>query len=187
MVAKTDCVIGIGANLGERGRTFSWALEQLGKIGRVTALSSVFENPAVGGPPQPDYLNAAVRLQCSMTALNLLDAVQLIERLAGRERGVHWGPRTLDLDLLWIPDQMVDQPALQLPHPRLLERPFALLPLLEVAPDARDPVTHVDYAAVLESLRTNDLRLHSVALGPPWRWQRVRERTEYANPTWASE
>jgi 2-amino-4-hydroxy-6-hydroxymethyldihydropteridine diphosphokinase len=174
--ANTDCVLGVGANLGERERTFSWALEQLVQLGRVTALSNIYENPAVGGPPQPDYLNGAVRLRSDLPALAILEEVQRIERMAGRQRDVHWGPRTLDVDLLWIPDQSLVLPTLQLPHPRLLERPFALLPLLEVAPDAKDPVTRLDYAAVLESHRTDELRLHSVALGPPWRWQRVRPR-----------
>lgn len=187
MLAIRDCVIGVGANLGERERTFSWTLEQLAKIGQLLALSNVYENPAVGGPPQPDYLNAAVRLRSALPPLGLLAAIQKIEQLAGRERGVHWGPRTLDLDLLWIPDQIVALPRLQVPHPRVLERPFALLPLVEVAPRATDPVTQLEYAAVLESHRVDNLRLHCIAMGPPWNWQPVRSRTEGVQSTWIAE
>jgi 2-amino-4-hydroxy-6-hydroxymethyldihydropteridine diphosphokinase len=187
VLANTDCVLGIGANLGERERTFAWVLEQLVKLGEVVAISNVYENPAVGGPPQPDYLNAAIRLQSALSAFSVLEAIQRIERLAGRERGVHWGPRTLDLDLLWIPDQIVNQPTLQLPHPRLLERAFALLPLVEVAANAKDPTTQLDYAKVLESRRTDELRLHSTALGPPWRWQRVRPRPRSVGSAWVAE
>jgi len=164
VLAIRDCVIGVGANLGERERTFSWTLEQLAKIGQLLALSNVYENPAVGGPPQPDYLNAAVRLRSALPPLGLLAAIQKIEQLAGRERGVHWGPRTLDLDLLWIPDQIV-----------------------EVAPRATDPVTQLEYAAVLESHRVDNLRLHCIAMGPPWNWQPVRSRTEGVQSTWIAE
>ncbi len=187
MLATTDCVLGIGANLGERERTIAWALEQLVKLGQVVAISNVYENPAVGGPPQPDYLNAAIRLRSALSAFGVLEAVQRIERLAGRERDVHWGPRTLDLDLLWIPDLVINQPGLQLPHPRLLDRAFALLPLVEVAATAKDPTTQLDYATVLESHRTDELRLHSVALGPPWHWQRVRARPRSVSSTWVVE
>jgi 2-amino-4-hydroxy-6-hydroxymethyldihydropteridine diphosphokinase len=176
VLACTDCVIGIGANLGKRECTFAWTLEELSKIGQIAGISNVYENPAVGGPPQPDYLNAAVRLWTSLSPLGILDAVQRIERLAGRERDVHWGPRTLDLDLLWIPNQSLDTPLLQLPHPLLKERAFALLPLIEVAAVATDPLTRVRYATLLESHGTGMLRLHSVALGPPFRWQPVRSR-----------
>jgi 2-amino-4-hydroxy-6-hydroxymethyldihydropteridine diphosphokinase len=186
VLACTDCVIGVGANLGKRDCTFAWTLEELGKIGQIIGISNVYENPAVGGPPQPDYLNAAVRLQAGLSPLGILEAVQRIERLAGRERDVHWGPRTLDLDLLWIPDRALDTPLLQLPHPHLKERAFALLPLTEVAVTATDPRTRVRYATLLASHRTQDLRLHSVALGPPWRWQPVRTRPRSVPSTLAA-
>lgn len=177
-----ECVIGIGANLGERERTFAWALEELAAFGQVLALSNMYENPAIGGPPQPDYLNAAVRLRVSRPMFEVLEEAQRIERLAGRERSVRWGPRTLDLDLLWAPDQVVTCPTLELPHPRLTERAFALLPLIEVVPTAIDPTTGIHYAAVLERLRIDDLKLHAVAVGPPWRWQRTRLRICGAEP-----
>lgn len=180
MLFQTDCVLGIGANLGDRERTFAWALERLQRLGQVVAISNVYENPAVGGPPQPDYLNAAIRLKTRLPPLALLEATQHIELIAGRERSVHWGPRTLDLDLLWIPGIEVSTSTLQIPHPRLLERPFALLPLIEVAPAAREPATGVGYASVMESRRTDELRLHLIALTHPWRWQRLRGRPRHS-------
>lgn len=176
MADLTECVLGIGANLGDRERTLIWALEELGTLGQILCISNLYENPAIGGPPQPDYLNAAVRLRVPESPMGILAAVQHIERVAGRERSVRWGPRTLDLDLLWAPDQIIVTSTLELPHPRLTERAFALLPLVEVAPNALEPRTGIGYALLLEQLRVADLRLHSLALGPPWRWQRVRPR-----------
>jgi 2-amino-4-hydroxy-6-hydroxymethyldihydropteridine diphosphokinase len=180
---SADCIIGIGANLGERECTFAWALEKLAGLGEIRALSNIYENPAVGGPPQPDYLNAAVRLLTPLSPFGLLESTQGLERMAGRERTVHWGPRTLDLDLLWIADQELDTPTLQLPHPRLLERAFALLPLVEVAGSATDPRTHLAYAVALEAHQTDEMRLHSVVVGPPWRWQRMRTRSARLSET----
>lgn len=176
MFVHTECVLGIGANLGNRERTFAWALEQLQALGQIVAVSNVYENPAVGGPPQPDFLNAAIRMRTQLSPLGLLAAVQELESAAGRERIVRWGPRTLDIDLLWGPELVVDLPILRLPHPRLAERAFALLPLLEVAPSACHPSSGTDYATVLKSHRTDELRLQAVAVSPPWRWQRLRGR-----------
>ncbi|MGC4067806.1 MAG: 2-amino-4-hydroxy-6-hydroxymethyldihydropteridine diphosphokinase [Polyangiaceae bacterium] len=171
-----DCVIGLGANLGHCERTFAMALDELAKIGTLTSLSNLYENPAVGGPPQPDYLNGAVRLATHLAPDALLDVLQKIEAAAGRERVVPWGPRTLDLDLLWINGQAVMTSRLVVPHPRLAERAFALKPLLEVAPMAACPVTKVPYEAALDIVGISSLRLVSTASGPPWRWQRVRSR-----------
>jgi 2-amino-4-hydroxy-6-hydroxymethyldihydropteridine diphosphokinase len=172
-----ECVIGIGANIGDRDGTFAWALGELNCLGQILAISNIYENPAVGGPPQPDYLNAAVRLGSALTPLELLRAVQRVECLAGRERDIHWGPRTLDLDLLWIPHVTIDSPELQLPHPRLNERAFALLPLIEVAPHAADPTTRIAYSTLLECGGAEELRLYANASGPPWNWHRLRSRT----------
>jgi 2-amino-4-hydroxy-6-hydroxymethyldihydropteridine diphosphokinase len=171
-----DCVIGMGANIGDRDGTFSQTLNDLTVLGQIVAISNIYENPAVGGPPQPDYLNAAVRIRSALAPLELLREMQRIESLAGRERAVHWGPRTLDLDLLWIPALTLDTLELQLPHPRLQERAFALLPLVEVAPQATDPRTELSYARLLDCLGAEDLRLYATVAGPPWHWQKLRAR-----------
>jgi 2-amino-4-hydroxy-6-hydroxymethyldihydropteridine diphosphokinase len=101
----------------------------------------------MGGPPQPEYLNAAVLLAFDGAPLELLDALLAIEARLGRVRAERWGPRTIDLDLLWIDGVAVEDARLEVPHPRLRERAFALVPLLEVAPEARDPRTGVRYVA----------------------------------------
>jgi 2-amino-4-hydroxy-6-hydroxymethyldihydropteridine diphosphokinase len=178
--SSIDCVIGLGANLGHCERTFAWTLAELAKVGTLTALSNLYENPAVGGPPQPDYLNGAVRLNTELSPDALLDVLQNIEAAAGRERLVPWGPRTLDLDLLWIDDQSIRTERLVVPHPRLAERAFALRPLLEVAPLAECPVTRVRYETILDVFGAASLRLVAAASGPPWRWQRVRSRNVQA-------
>jgi 2-amino-4-hydroxy-6-hydroxymethyldihydropteridine diphosphokinase len=172
-----DCVIGLGANLGQCEKTFVWTLEQLADLGVITALSCLYANPAVGGPPQPDYLNAAVRLSTDLDADSLLTQLQRIELVAGRKREVPWGPRTLDLDLLWISDQVHDRPQLTVPHPRLLERAFALGPLVEVAPKATCPISRRSYHTYLELLDQSSLRLVATASGPPWKWSQKRSRS----------
>lgn len=146
-----DVVVGLGSNLGARSALLELGAARLSKIGSIVGLSSVYETAPVG-PPQPHFLNAAVRLLCELAPNQLLAAVLEIERLAGRERRERWGPRTLDLDLLWIRGRWVEEAGLSVPHARLLERPFALLPLLDVAPDAADPRTGAPYAAIVPTL-----------------------------------
>jgi len=101
--------------------------------------SPVYETAPVGGPPQGDYLNAAVLVVTSLDARAILDRSLGIERALGRVRAednARWGPRAIDLDLLWIEGEAIVEEGLEVPHPRLAERPFALRPLLDVAPDA---------------------------------------------------
>lgn len=112
------------------------AIERIAGFARVVARSRVYETAPIGGPEQPDYLNAAVLVEWDGTPLELLDRLQAIELALGRVRTVRYGPRMIDLDILWIDGQCVDSERLTVPHPRLLERAFALVPLLEVAPNA---------------------------------------------------
>jgi 2-amino-4-hydroxy-6-hydroxymethyldihydropteridine diphosphokinase len=149
-----DCVIGLGANLGDRKAALRRAIEALSFVGNLAAASSLYETAPVGGPPQPRYLNAAIRLRTALEPRALLEALLAIERAEGRERRERWGPRSLDLDILWIDGFSMDEPGLTVPHPRLAQRAFALLPMLEVAPDATDPRTGrplVELAASLDS------------------------------------
>jgi 2-amino-4-hydroxy-6-hydroxymethyldihydropteridine diphosphokinase len=178
-----DCVIGLGANLGEPQRTFESTLVRLREHGNITALSNLYENPAVGGPPQPDYLNGAVRFSTDLSGEALLVVLQKLEQDAGRERTVPWGPRTLDLDLLWISGQSLDTPQLTVPHPRLLERAFALQPLVEVAPKAVCPKTHRNYNTLVELLDLGCLKLFATAIGPSWKWVKPTLRPRSAQPS----
>lgn len=158
-----DCVVGLGSNLGDRLGHIRVAVSALGSLGEVRTSSRVYETAPVGGPPQPPFLNAAARVETPLSPRALLDALHAIERAAGRIRRERWGPRTVDLDVLWIRGLAVFGPDLTVPHPRLLSRAFALIPLLEVAPDAIDPRDGAPYASHVAKLdRSSLLRV----LGP---------------------
>jgi 2-amino-4-hydroxy-6-hydroxymethyldihydropteridine diphosphokinase len=150
-------VIGLGANLGDRVGTLQSAVSALGRHGAVRAVSSLYESAAIG-PPQPDYLNAAVLLESVLTPPQLLGALLGIEREHGRERRQRWGARTLDLDLLHSPGLVLADQDLTLPHPELARRAFALKPLTDVAADAREPQTGKLYRELLLALLEQDLR-----------------------------
>lgn len=125
--------IGLGSNLGDR-----WALlrSALAGLPDVVAVSSVYETDPVGGPEgQGPYLNCVVELDTDLTPRQLLEAAQRLELEAGRVRVERWGPRTLDVDILLVDDLVVDEPDLVVPHPRLWERDFVVVPLAELAPD----------------------------------------------------
>jgi 2-amino-4-hydroxy-6-hydroxymethyldihydropteridine diphosphokinase len=158
-----DCVIGLGANLGDRAATLGAAVQALIHLGTFVAVSSVYETDPVG-PPQPSFLNAAVRLRVALPPESLLVELLRIESAAGRERRERWGPRTLDLDILWIQGVVCQSPALTVPHPELCSRAFALVPLLDVAPEAADPTTGSAYRSVLAGLETASVRRAAVSL-----------------------
>jgi 2-amino-4-hydroxy-6-hydroxymethyldihydropteridine diphosphokinase len=156
-------VVGVGANLGDRLATMRLAATELARVAHVEKTSRVYATAPVGGPPQPEFLNAAAAIVYEGAPLDLLDALLAIEAQLGRERGERWGPRTIDLDLLWIEGLAIDTPRLVVPHPRLHERVFALVPLLEVAPGARDPRTGIAYEVPAGSIRDTGDTLSSIA------------------------
>jgi 2-amino-4-hydroxy-6-hydroxymethyldihydropteridine diphosphokinase len=128
--------LGIGSNLGERLAYLQLAVDQLAAASGVTVLdvSPVYETAPVGGPEQPDYLNAVVAVRTTLTAHELLRVAQDIETEADRVRTVRWGPRTLDVDVLLVGDEHVDDPDLVVPHPRMTERAFVVVPLADLEP-----------------------------------------------------
>ena len=127
--------VGLGSNLGDREATLLAALELLGRSVRVVAVSSVRETEPWGDPNQPLYLNAVAAVETQLSPRGLLDVLLAVERELGRERsGRRYGPRTIDLDLLVHGDEVLDEPGLTVPHPRLHERRFVLEPLAELAP-----------------------------------------------------
>ncbi|WP_419918162.1 2-amino-4-hydroxy-6-hydroxymethyldihydropteridine diphosphokinase [Candidatus Poriferisocius sp.] len=128
----TQAFLGLGSNLGNRIGYLEGAVA--GVPDRV-AVSGVYETEPVGGPDQGRYLNAVVELDTRRSARDLLELGQALEAAAGRMREVRWGPRTLDVDVLWVDGQVVDEPDLVVPHPRMFERAFVMLPLAELAPD----------------------------------------------------
>ena len=155
--SESDCVLGLGSNLGERLAYLRAAVRQLQRHAQITALSPLYETDAIG-PAQPDYLNAAVRLRTALGPRQLLELALEIEQAAGRVRLERWGPRTLDLDVLFIVGQTVDQPGLVVPHRELTRRAFALLPLLDVLPDARDPASGRAYSELCGELDRTGVR-----------------------------
>jgi len=122
--------------MGDTNSHLHHAIDELGKHIDINAVSSFYKTAPVGGPPQDDYLNAVVVGESEMDPLDLLVEMQEIELLAGRTREIQWGPRTLDLDLIAYGDLVVQEPHLELPHPRAHERTFVLEPWLEIDPDA---------------------------------------------------
>ena len=139
MTPRVLACIGLGANLGDATATVQAALQALDALPhtRLVKASRLYRTPAWGKTDQPAFVNAAAVLETELDARALLDAMLGIERDHGRERldGQRWGARTLDLDLLLYGDEVIDEPGLHVPHPHLHERAFALVPLVEIAPD----------------------------------------------------
>ncbi len=137
-------------------------MEALGELGEVRARSRLHRTAPVGGPQgQPDYLNAVVELVPASRYRDpraLLWALHALEARFGRRRRVRWEARRLDLDLLALGDAVADEPGLRLPHPRMMQRPFVLVPLLEVAPDWRHPVSGRSAAEALAGLEASGVR-----------------------------
>jgi len=146
--------IGLGSNLGDREGNLRDAIELMDAEPSITVrrVSSFIDTQPVGGPPQGSYLNAVAEVETALEPRELLDALQRIERSLGRVRTVRWGPRTIDLDIVLLGDAVVDEPGLEIPHPRMHEREFVLRPLCELAPGALHPRLRKTAAELLAAL-----------------------------------
>ena len=140
---RARAYVGLGSNLGEREAALRQALEALGRTEavEVVAVSTFRETDPVGVLDQPRFVNAAAALETSLPPRELLEWLLEVERALGRDRDAEerWGPRTIDLDLLLYGNEEIDEPGLEVPHPRLNERAFVLEPLLELDPELRLP------------------------------------------------
>jgi len=136
----TRAYLGLGSNLGERLENLRRAVALLDEGGlSVLRSSRVYETDPVGGPAQPDYLNAVIEVEASGSARDLLEACLRVEREMGRERTERWGPRVIDVDVLTFGEERIDEPGLEVPHPRMHERAFVIVPLLELEADPSLP------------------------------------------------
>lgn len=143
--------IGLGSNM-EPAANLRRGLALLAAQVRITAVSPVYETPPWGHAHQPPFLNAVTGLAIDRGAEALLDVLQATEQACRRVRTIANGPRTLDLDLLLFGDSIIDTPRLQVPHPRLHERGFVLVPLCDVAPQARHPILHETMGRLLQGV-----------------------------------
>jgi len=144
-------VIALGANIGNPQEQIDIAIALLSESLDIKAISSVYQTAPVGGPEQPDYLNAVVIAESDLPALDLLSLLHGIEKVLGRERIEHWGPRTIDLDLIQYGSLLSNAQELQLPHPRAHERRFVLQPWAEIEPEAI-LLTHGKISELLEEM-----------------------------------
>jgi 2-amino-4-hydroxy-6-hydroxymethyldihydropteridine diphosphokinase len=128
----TRAFLGLGSNLGDRRALLQQAVDSLDDV---VAVSPLYETDPVGGPDQGPFLNLVVELDTRRDARELLEVCRRLEAAAERVREERWGPRTLDVDVLWVDGEIVDDADLQVPHPRMWERRFVLAPLADLAPD----------------------------------------------------
>ncbi|KAM3089817.1 2-amino-4-hydroxy-6-hydroxymethyldihydropteridine diphosphokinase [Phormidesmis sp. 146-35] len=158
-----DCAIALGSNLGDSQLILDAALERLDRsMGiKVETRSHWYQTKAVtlpDSPPQPDYLNGCALLKTTLTPDQLLQTLLSIETQFGRIRQEQWGPRTLDLDLLLFNDVILNTAHLKIPHPRMSDRAFVLVPLAEIAPDWIEPVSGRAIAQLAQMLDPSDLK-----------------------------
>jgi 2-amino-4-hydroxy-6-hydroxymethyldihydropteridine diphosphokinase len=151
--------VGLGSNLGDRAAYLLLGLSALSRLPKthLLRLSPVYETNPVG-PPQPPYLNMVAELETELSPKGLLAEMLRIEKALGRERRERWGPRTLDLDLLLYGDLVLEEAGLSVPHPRLHERAFVLVPLLDLLPEGRHPLLGQSFAELLASLDASSVR-----------------------------
>lgn len=143
-----DAFISIGSNIGERNVYLEAAVQALDERADTTVekVSSIYETTPVGYTDQADFLNLVVFIRTSLYAEDLLAVCQQIEQELGRERTIRWGPRTVDLDILLFNEAQIQTENLIVPHPRMEERAFVLIPLLEIVPEITDPISGKPYA-----------------------------------------
>ncbi|HEY6251675.1 MAG TPA: 2-amino-4-hydroxy-6-hydroxymethyldihydropteridine diphosphokinase [Candidatus Angelobacter sp.] len=149
---KKTAYLSLGSNLGDRAANLQAAIARLGELGQIVARSALYETEPVEMEHQPWFLNCVVAMQTELMPRQLLARVLDIEQKMGRRRIQPKGPRTIDIDILFFGNSIVDTAALTIPHPATHERRFVLEPLAEIAPDLRHPVLKKTILEMLEAL-----------------------------------
>jgi 2-amino-4-hydroxy-6-hydroxymethyldihydropteridine diphosphokinase len=140
----SDYYLLLGSNMGDREKNLRTAIQHIAnKLGKVVAESSVYETEPWGKEDQAPFLNMAIQVESAFEPLVLLDKILQIQQEMGKSQTEHWGPRNIDIDILYCDDVVLKSEKLTIPHPRLYERNFALVPLIEIAGDFTDPVHQI--------------------------------------------
>lgn len=146
----------LGSNLGNREAYLSHATSKIQQqVGNIIAQSSIYQTSAWGNIEQDDYLNLALAVETNLESFELLEILQTIEKQLGRKREVIWGARTIDIDIIFYDQQIISTQTLTIPHSRIMERKFVLLPLCEIAPDFIHPVWQMSVKEMLNICEDN--------------------------------
>ncbi len=163
---KTRIFLSIGSNIGVREKNLQFAVDHLHRTLSDMKVSSVYETSAVDVDAQPDFLNAVVSGFTTLKPFSFLKEISLIESAAGRDRtsGTRRGPRTLDIDILLFGNIILNEPALTIPHPRMKQRLFVLVPLIEISPDIIDPAGRDPLRELLAGIPEQGIRKIELSL-----------------------
>lgn len=153
----TRVTLALGTNLGDRAVNLEQACRELSSFIKISKLSSIYETPPWGVTDQPAFLNQVLIATTELSPVELLAAVKNIEVKMGRQATYRYGPRLIDIDILLYGDLVLDTASLVIPHPRMFERAFVLVPLLEIAPDLVSPLDHKPVKNLLEKLDTSGI------------------------------
>jgi 2-amino-4-hydroxy-6-hydroxymethyldihydropteridine diphosphokinase len=164
-MTAVEVVLAVGSNVGDRAENLRRGLRALSPQVSIERVSSLYETAPWGVADQPEFLNAVLTAMTALEPLDLLGLVKHIEADVGRTSGVRWGPRVLDIDILYYGDLVFDHPSLQIPHLRIAERPFVLVPLTEIAGSRTDPRSGVTVRRMLA--RAGSAGVRKVA-APGW-------------------
>ena len=150
-------IIAIGSNMGDREQYINKALEQIeAKAGHILAVSDTIETKAYGVTDQADFLNLAIQIDTPLSPRQLLEVLHEIEADLDRVRLIHWGPRTIDLDIIFYEDQIIDEDDLHIPHADFRNRTFVLGPICQIAPDLIDPRSGKTVSQLLRELQERE-------------------------------
>jgi 2-amino-4-hydroxy-6-hydroxymethyldihydropteridine diphosphokinase len=146
-----NAIILSGSNLGDSMAHLHFALESISNLGTILKTSSFYKSSPYGNPDQSEFLNHVIEIQTNLKPEELLQHTQYIEQLLGRTRTIHWGPRTLDLDILYYDNHIFSSPSLTIPHPDLHNRRFTLMPLCEILPNFMHPTIQQSHQQLLNN------------------------------------